>query len=247
MASRHMNDLPLDALWVYLSGSPLLALTATLCCYLAATAVFDRCHQPALLNPVLMSVLILALGLLASGVPYSDYFAGAQFIHFLLGPATVALALPLYRELPTLKRHVVPIAMALILGMIATIGSTYLLARITGLDTIMQLSITPKSVTAPVAMGIAERIGGVPSLTAVFAIITGVLGAMMATPLLTRLKIQDDAAKGLAIGLVSHGIGTARAFRISERAGAYAGLAMALTATVSATGLPYLVRWLQTQ
>lgn len=238
-----MTELPLDALWVYLSGSPLLALTTTLCCYLVATYLFERCGQPAWLNPVLLSVLALAMALIVSDIPYADYFEGAQFIHFLLGPATVALALPLYRELPTLRRHALPIAVALTIGMITTVASTLLLAKLTGLDRVMQLSIAPKSVTAPVAMGITERIGGVPSLTAVFAIITGVLGAMIAVPLLKRLRIEDDAAKGLAIGLVSHGIGTARAFRISERSGAYAGLAMALSATLSAIGLPYLVQW----
>lgn len=236
-----MTDLPLDALWVYLSGSPLLALTATLVCYLIAISLFERCGQPALLNPVLVSVLVLALVLVLADIPYATYFDGAQFVHFLLGPATVALALPLYRELPTLRRHALPILFAVLIGMATTLASTLAIAHFTGLDEIMRLSITPKSVTAPVAMGIAERIGGVPSLTAVFAIITGVLGAVIAVPLLSWLSIKDDAAKGLAIGLVAHGIGTARAFRISERAGAYAGLAMVLSATLSAIGLPYLV------
>ncbi len=239
-----MDDLPLDALWVYLSGSPLLALTATLACYLIATRLFERSGQFALLNPVLVSVTVLAFGLVASGVSYANYFEGAQFIHFLLGPATVALALPLYRELPTLRRHLLPIVLAMSAGLASTVGSTLLIPRVTGMDELLRLSIAPKSVTAPVAMGISERIGGVPSLTAVFAIITGVLGAMIAVPLLTKLRIKDDAAKGLAIGLVSHGIGTARAFRISERAGAYSGLAMALTAMITATGLPYLIGWL---
>lgn len=236
-----MTELPLDALWVYLSGSPLFALTATLICYLLATALFERSGQWPLLNPVLISVLVLAISLSLSGVPYADYFEGAQFVHFLLGPATVALAIPLYRELPTLRRHVLPITVALLAGLSATFGSTILIAHLAGLDDVTRLSITPKSVTAPVAMGIAERIGGLPSLTAVFAILTGVLGAVIAVPLLRWLRVTDDAARGLAIGLVSHGIGTARAFRISERAGAYAGLAMALTATLSAIALPYVL------
>ncbi len=236
-----MSELPLDALWVYLSGSPLFALTATLACYLQATWLFERTGQWALLNPVLVSVLVLAFGLQLSGVPYANYFEGAQFVHFLLGPATVALAFPLYRELRTLGRHAVPIALAMLVGLVTTFGSTLLIAQATGLDDLMRLSIAPKSVTAPVAMGIAERIGGLPSLTAVFAILTGVFGAVIAMPVLRLIRVHDDAARGLAIGLVSHGIGTARAFRISERAGAYAGLAMALTATLSAITLPYLL------
>ena len=114
-------------------------------------------------------------------------------------------------------------AIALGAGFLTTLGSTLLVARLAGLEPILQRSIAPKAITAPVAMGVAERIGGLPTMTAVFAVLTGVTGAVVAVPLLARLRVVDDAAKGLAIGLVSHGIGTARAFRISERAGAYAG------------------------
>lgn len=240
------DELDLQALWVYLSGSPLLALALTLACYLAASALFERSGRVALLNPVLVSVVLLVVILQAGDIRYAVYFDGAQFVHFLLGPATVALALPLYRELPTLRRHALPILASLLVGLFATVASTMLLARWTGLDALMQLSIAAKSVTAPVAMGITERIGGVPSLTAVFAILTGVFGAVVAVPVLSRLKLDDDAARGLAIGLVAHGIGTARALRISDRAGAYAGLAMALSAMVSAIALPFVVAALGT-
>ena len=232
---------PLDELWVYLSGSPLLSLLMTLGCYLAAVALFERGGRHPLLNPVLVSVAVLVASLQLSGLDYADYFAGAQFVHFLLGPATVALAVPLYRELPTLRRRALPIAVALAAGFLTTLGSTLLIARLAGLEPILQRSIAPKAITAPVAMGVAERIGGLPTMTAVFAVLTGVTGAVVAVPLLARLRVVDDAAKGLAIGLVSHGIGTARAFAISERAGAYAGLAMALSATVSAFVLPWIV------
>ncbi len=238
-----MNELPLDALWVYLAGSPLLALAMTLAAYLAAVAAFERSGQRSWLNPVLVSVLALVGFITLAGIPYAEYFEGAQFVHFLLGPATVSLAVPLYRELPTLRRRAGPVLLALTAGLVTTVGTTLLLARFTGLEPVMRLSIAPKSVTAPVAMGISERIGGIPSLTAVFAILTGVFGAVVAVPVLTRLRVHDDAAKGLAIGLVAHGIGTARAFRISERAGAWSGLGMALGATVTALGLPWVIRW----
>ena len=238
------DELPLDALWVYLSGSPLLALTVTLAAYLAAVTLFERSGRRPWLNPVMISVLALVGLITLAGVPYADYFEGAQFVHFLLGPATVALAVPLHRELPALRRHALPVVLALAAGIATTLGTTLLVARLTGLDAVMRLSIAPKSVTAPVAMGISERIGGIPSLTAVFAILTGVFGAVVAVPVLAGLKVRDDAAKGLAIGLVAHGIGTARAFAISERAGAWAGLAMALTATLTALGLPAAMRWI---
>ena len=236
-----LDELPLDELWVYLSGSPLLSLTATLVCYLAASALFERGARHPLLNPVLVSVVVLVALLQLADLAYADYFAGAQFVHFLLGPATVALAVPLHRERATLRRRAVPIAIALGAGLVATVGTTLLIARVSGLDRTLQLSIAAKSVTAPVAMGISERIGGLPTLTAVFAVLTGVGGAVIAVPLLRRLRVTDDAAKGLAIGLVSHGIGTARAFAIGERAGAYSGLAMALSAVISAFALPWVV------
>ena len=240
-----MNELPLDALWVYLSGSPLLALTVTLAAYLGASALFERSGRRPWLNPVMVSVLGLVALITLADIPYPDYFEGAQFVHFLLGPATVALAVPLYRELPALRRHALPVAAALLAGIVVTVGTTLGVAHLTGLDEVMRLSIAPKSVTAPVAMGISERIGGIPSLTAVFAILTGVFGAVVAVPVLARLGVRDDAAKGLAIGLVAHGIGTARAFGIGERAGAYAGLAMALTATLTALGLPAVMGWVR--
>ena len=240
-----MNELPLDALWVYLSGSPLLSLTVTLAAYLGASALFERSGRRPWLNPVLVAVLALVALIALADVPYADYFEGAQFVHFLLGPATVALAVPLHRELPALRRHALPVAIALLAGIATTVGTTLAVARLTGLDAVMRLSIAPKSVTAPVAMGISERIGGIPSLTAAFAILTGVFGAVVAVPLLARLRVEDDAAKGLAIGLVAHGIGTARAFGISERAGAWSGLAMALSATLTALGLPTAMAWLE--
>ena len=235
-----MDERSLGDLWVYLSGSPLLSLALTLVCYLGASALFERGGRHPLLNPVLVSVSVLVTVLWLADIPYADYFAGAQFVHFLLGPATVSLAVPLYRERATLRRRAAPIAIALGAGLLATVGSTLLIARLSGLDRVMQLSIAPKSVTAPVAMGISERIGGLPTLTAVFAVLTGVAGAVVAVPLLARLRVTDDAAKGLAIGLVSHGIGTARAFAVSERAGAYSGLAMALSAMLSAFVLPWV-------
>lgn len=238
-----MDDRSLEVLWVYLSGSPLLSLMLTLVVYLFASALFERGRRHPLLNPVLWSILLLSACLWLAELPYDRYFEGAQFIHFLLGPATIALAVPLAREFDALRRRAVRIGLALAAGLVATTGSTLLLVHLTGLDRSTGLSIAPKSTTAPVAMGIADTIGGAPSLTAVFSVLTGVFGAVVAIPVLKALRIRDDSAKGFAIGLVAHGIGTARALQIGKRAGAYAGLSMALMAIVSAMLLPYVMAW----
>ncbi|MFC6639151.1 LrgB family protein [Sulfitobacter sp. JBTF-M27] len=231
-------------LWSYLSTTPLLWLTATILGYLAADALARRLNNPPWANPVLMSVLLIAPVLWLTQTDYATYFEGAQFIHFLLGPATVALALPLWDNRDTIRRSIAPIVLALLTGSIVAAGSAILLARAFGLPTEVILSLAPKSTTAPVALGISEAVGGIPTLTAVLVILTGIIGAMTVTPLMTLLRIQDWRARGFAVGVAAHGIGTARAFQVNPTAGAYAGIAMALNALLTSMIVPPLVRWL---
>lgn len=231
-------------LWSYLSTSPLTWLTATLVAYLAADAGARRLGHPPWANPVLFSVLILAPILWGSDTSYATYFEGAQFIHFLLGPATVALAIPLWDNRDTIRRSVAPIALALLIGSAVAAGSAIVLARLFGLPDEVLLSLAPKSTTAPVALGISEAIGGIPSLTAVLVILTGVIGAMTVTPIMNMLGITDWRARGFAVGVASHGIGTARAFQVNPVAGAYAGIAMALNALLTSLIVPLMVRLL---
>jgi len=230
------------ALWSYLSTEPLLWLTATLLAYLAAAQLARALGTPPWANPVLMAVLILAPVLWATSTPYATYFEGAQFIHFLLGPATVALALPLYDNLPTIRKTVLPIVAALLVGSVVAAVSAIGLARAFGLAPAVIWSLAPKSTTAPVALGIAEAIGGLPSLTAVLVILTGIVGAVTVTPLMNALRITDWRARGFAVGVAAHGIGTARAFQVHPQAGAYAGIALALNAVLTSLLVPLLVR-----
>jgi predicted murein hydrolase (TIGR00659 family) len=195
-------------------------------------------------NPVALAVMILIGLLLASGTSYDSYFAGAQFVHFLLGPATVSLAVPLYRQRAKLAALWLPILVALVCGIFAAALSALAIAAVLGADVDTLLSLAPKSVTAPVAMGIAEQLGGHPSLTAVLVVATGILGAVMGTPLFRWLRIRDDSVKGIAMGVTSHGIGTARAFQVSGEMGAFSGLAMALSAFASALLLPPVLAWI---
>jgi len=231
-------------IWVYLSASPLLWLTLTLLTYQGAFLLYQRCGAHPLANPVLVSVAVLVGLLTLTGTPYRTYFDGAQFVHFLLGPATVALAIPLYAQFGRLKRMLLPLLTALVIGSFTAALSALAVAALLGADRATQMSLAPKSVTTPIAMGIAERIGGLPSLTAVLVIATGILGAIGARYVFALFKIRDDAARGFAMGLASHGIGTARAFQESEQTGAFAALAMGLNGLVTAALLPPVIGWL---
>ncbi|MFK3737583.1 LrgB family protein [Massilia sp. TN1-12] len=227
--------------WVYLAASPLLGLTLTLCAYLCAQWIYARCGFSPLANPVAIAITIIAIVLVASGMSYQRYFAGAQFVHFLLGPATVALAVPLARQVPRLRRNLVPLACALVSGSVTAIVSAVGVAAILGASPELERSIAPKSATTPIAMAVSEHLGGVPALTAVLVILTGICGAVMAKFLFNALRIESHAARGLALGVASHGIGTARAFQVSAEMGAYAGLGMGLNGVLTALLAPWLV------
>ncbi|MCB1512722.1 MAG: LrgB family protein [Hyphomicrobiaceae bacterium] len=229
-------------IWVYLSASPLLHLTLTLVAYQAGLAIYKRTNLNPLCNPVLLAIAVLVAMFWLSGTSYDRYFDGAQFIHFLLGPATVALALPLYRQIEQVRRSAVALGVSIITGSLAGAASAVAIAWALGATHVTLMSLAPKSVTAPVAMGITEKLGGLPSLTAVLVILTGIVGAMLGPVLLNLLGIRDWAARGVAMGTASHGIGTARALQVNEIAGAFSGLAMGLNALATALLLPLIWR-----
>ena len=230
-------------LWSYLSTEPLTWLTATILAYLAADAVSRRLGNPPLANPVLLAVLLLVPVLWLSETPYARYFDGAQFIHFLLGPATVALALPLWDNRETIAASVAPIILALVAGSVVAVASAIALALAFDLPPEVILSLAPTSTPAPVALGVAEAVGGLPSLTAVLVILTGIIGSVTVTPLMNLLGVKDWRARGFAVGVASHGIGTARAFQVNPVAGAYAGIAMAANALLTSLIVPLAVGW----
>ncbi len=230
-------------IWTYLSASPLLHLTLTLVAYQIGLAIYRRANLNPLLNPVLLSVVLIVTVLVTTGVRYETYFNGAQFVHFLLGPATVALAIPLYRQFERVRSSAIAVLTSILVGSLTAMVSAVAVGWLLGGSRDSLISLAPKSVTAPVAMGITERLGGLPSLTAVLVILTGILGAMMGTHILNALGIKDWAARGLAMGTASHGIGTARALQVNEVAGAFSGLAMGINALATAVMLPLLWRW----
>ena len=235
----------LGDIWVYLSTTPLLGLTLTLLAYQGAYWLYRRANHHPLLNPVMLAVAMLVLVLTATGTDYQTYFDGAQFVHFLLGPATVALAIPLYAQWERLRSMLLPLLLTLVVGSLTAALSAVGIAAFLGASRESMMSLAPKSVTTPIAMGVAERLGGLPSLTAVLVISTGIVGAVGARYVYQWLRLEDHAVRGFAIGLVSHGIGTARAFQVSEQAGAFAALAMGLNALLTALSLPWILPWLE--
>ena len=229
------------SLWVYLARTPLLWLTVTILIYCGCDRISAAVRRHPLANPVLLSVGLIGVLVLATGTPYAAYFDGAQFIHFLLGPATVALGIPLYQNRYLVIRSILPMVCALLAGSFTALGSAVLIARWLGASPAVVSSIAPKSVTAAVAMAISSSLGGDAALTAVLVILTGIVGAIMVTPLMNRLRISDKRARGFAAGLAAHGIGTARAFQVDPLAGTFAGIAMGLNALLTAVIVPLLL------
>lgn len=236
-----MTPLPLPEIWSYLSREPLLWLTATLVAYLVGDALSRMAARHPLINPVLVAMVLLGGLLWMTGTPYGTYFEGAQFVHFMLGPATVALALPLYANRAQIRRALLPMLAALLAGSTTAIVSALWIASAFGIEGPVWLSLAPKSTTAPVAIGISEQLGGLPTLTAALVILTGIIGAVIVTPLMRLMRIRDWRARGFAVGVAAHGIGTARAFQVNDTAGAFAGIGMGLNAMLTAIIAPYVV------
>ena len=231
-------------LWVYLQTTPLFWLATTLGAFIVADALARFARRNPLVNPVLVSVALVAALLRLTATDYQTYFNGAQFVHFLLGPATVALGVPLYRNLALVRRNLAPMAAALVAGSLVAVVTAVGLAATLGAPRVVLVSLAPKSVTAGVAMAVSESLGGLPSLTAALVIMTGIIGAMMVTPLMNALRIRDYAARGFSVGLASHGIGAARAFTVDPVAGVFAGIAMGLHAVATPLLIPLILPWI---
>lgn len=225
----------------FLAATPLLWLSLTLGAYLAAVAVNERCNRMPLLNPTLLAIALVVAVLAVTGTSYKRYFDGAQFVHFLLGPAVVAMAVPLYRHTKLIRQSAGAVLVALGIGSVTAILSSVLLVRGLGGSRDLWLSAAPKSATAAISMAISERIGGIPALTGVLTISTGITGACLASYVLGLVGVKEWHARGFAMGLSSHGIATARAFQENEVAGTFASLAMALNGISTTVLVPLII------
>ena len=231
-------------IWVYLETTPLLGLVSTLLAWQAAVMISRALRDAPAANPVFVAILLLVVLLVLTRTPYAAYFEGAQYVHFLLGPATVALAVPMHAALPKIRQSAGAVLPALLAGSITAGVSAMLIAHWLGASRTVVLSLAPKSVTTPIAMGIAEQIGGNPSLAAVSVLLTGLVAIALGPPLWRALRIADWRARGLAAGTAGHGLATARVLLLNDTAGAFGGLAIGLNGVVTAILLPPLARWL---
>jgi predicted murein hydrolase (TIGR00659 family) len=228
-------------LTTWLSSSPLLWLTVTLCVWLASEQIAIAAGRHPFVNPLLISVIAIALLLKATGTSYATYFSGAQFIQFLIGPAVVAIAVPLFKNWYLVKQNVVPILAGLFVGCTTAIAATILLGRALHLPEIITMSLAPKSATMGAAITISKSIGGEPAVTATFTVATSIIAAVTLVTLMRVLRVKDMAAIGFAAGLSGHAVGTARAFQIDPIAGTFAGIALCLNAVLTAVMMPLLL------
>ena len=219
---------------------PLTWLVATLLAYRLGVWLRDRTGHP-VAQPVLVGVVLLAATLVLLDVEYATYAEGTTLVTFLLGPATVALAVPLHRQLGRLRGYALPLVAGLLVGVVVSVGSAMLLVRLLGGDELLARTVAPKATTAPVAIALSRTIEGVAPLTAAIGITAGILGAVAAPTVLTWLRVREHRARGLATGAVSHGIGTSRMLHEHPVEGAFSGLAMGLTALATSLLLPLLV------
>ncbi|WP_435634388.1 LrgB family protein [Pseudomonas solani] len=222
------------------SDHPLFHLALTLGAYQLALLLFEKTRS-VLAQPVLVGTLLVVAALLACEIDYATYRSASSMLWLLLGPATVALAVPLYLNLPRIRQLFWPVLTALAVGGTVTLALTLLLAHLLGAGHAMLMTLAPKSVTSPIAILVAEQLGGSASLAAVFVMITGVLGAALGPALLRMARVTHPAARGLALGLTAHAVGTAQALQENSETGAFAALAMSLAGVATAVLLPVLL------
>lgn len=215
----------------------------TLCCFDIFLWLQKKTHL-AIFNPLLLSAMAIGCLLLALRIPYDSYRESASILSWLLLPATVSLAIPLSEQWPLLRKNAVPILAGIVCGCLTSLCCIFLLVKIFHLDSATAVSLLPKSVTTAIGADVSAELGGIPALTVVIIILTGIAGNLMA-PLLCRIfRIKSAVARGIAIGACSHAIGTARALEMGEQEGAMSGLAIAVSGIFTAILSPLAVRLL---
>lgn len=219
---------------------PLFSVGITLGVFQLAQLLYEKTRLM-LFQPLLISTMALVAILLLLGMEYEDYRRGSSMLTFLLGPATVALAVPLYQNVRRVRAVLVPVLVTLLVGGTLATVLGVALAWLLGAEHIIMMALAPKSVTTPIAMLVADEIGGSASLAAVFVMLTGMLGAMFGLELMRLCRIRNAAALGLAMGMVAHAIGTARALQDSEEIGAFSALGMSIMGVATAVVLPLVV------
>ena len=228
--------------WTPLAAQPLLWLVVTLGSYAIGQAMQRFCRGSAIMNPVLIAMILVGTILEVSGTSYQEYFSGAQFINFLLGPVTIALAVPLAKNLALVRANLHSIGLALLAGSLTSILSGVAIVRVLGGSRQVALSMLSKSVTTPIAMAVSQQVGGIPALTAALAILGGIVAAVTGQQMLRRLRISDWRAHGLAAGVSGSGVAAAQVAPLHETAAAFAAVGIGLNGLVTALLVPLLIR-----
>ena len=234
-------SIDLAGAWEAIVRGPVFGVALTLAAYQVGRWAWQRSGNRPWVNPVLVAVVLIGGFLALVDVEYDEYLRGGSLVGLLLGPATVALAWPMHKELALVRRAAVPILVGVTVGAGVAVVAAVVTATLAGGSEEIALSLAPKSATTPVSIALAETIGGLPPLTAVLTILTGIVGAVLGPPLLTAMRVRDARVRGLAIGVSSHGVGTAQMLHEGRTAGAFSGLAMALTALATSVWVPLLV------
>lgn len=229
-----------DETWTWLTTSPLFGITLTVAAYWLGRVLHHRFGSP-VFQPVLVAIVVIVLVLKIGDIAYADYLRGADYVGFWLGAATVALALPLHREWHLVRRAGWPILTGVLVGAVVSIGTAVLATDLAGGTRELQLTMAPKAATTPVSLVLSAQIGGIPALTAVLTILAGITGAILGPWVLDRIGVRDLRARGIAMGSVTHGIGTARALQESRTEGAFSALCMGLTALATSVLVPLLI------
>ena len=226
--------------------NPLISIVITLIAYIIAYYIYNKTKLP-ILTPLVTTVILVGLSIYFIGVPYSVYNeSGGKFINALVGPATVVLALPIYRNLPILKANLLVILLSIAIGSAIGIVGIYITAKIMGVSENILLSLLPKSITTAIAVDVADSIGAVKSITVLAVIVSGVVGAIIAPIVCKIFRIKSPLAIGIAIGTASHAVGTSKAIEMGETEGAMSGLAIGIAGALTVVLLPILYKLLVT-
>ena len=218
-----------------LCNSAYFGVTVSLIGY-GAGIMLKKKFKYAFLNPLLISIIFVIGVVMLCGVDYESYENSAQYLSYLLTPATVCLAVPLYQQMTLLKKNLAAVACGILAGVLASLGSVLLLAFLFGLEHDVYVTLLPKSITTAIGMGVSEELGGLVTITVAVIIVTGVIGNVIGEAVCKLFRIYEPIAKGLALGTSSHAIGTAKALEIGEVEGAMSSLAIAVAGLLTVIG-----------
>lgn len=236
-----MTNILQQPLVIELLHTPLFWATLTIGAFIIGQRLYHLLGNSAFLPPILTGIILVSVVLEVTGISFDTYMEGGQFLHLMLGPVVVMLAVPLYQFIHVMRKEWLRISLAISLGSIATVGTAVAMTHYwIGIPAITTTMAT-KSVTTPVAVTLSEQLGGIGALASAFVIVTGVFGALIVPPLLKLTRLDAPKAVGLSLGVCAHAIGTGRALELGNEQAAYAAMAMSLTATLHAVALPWLM------